>query len=129
MKWDNKIFDIENPRSGYYWVIERSYAQPIYIHSKHRQDDPYFTHHDGTNLPMDYLQGFDVYPATDSVKLDDEPRSPPIAYLQDFLNDSRFDMLVSLMPSVLVEKFYDRIVSLQEDRDSWKIVAKELEEE
>lgn len=125
MNWDRNIFNIESPKQGYYWVIENGYAKPIYVYSEYKQRDAYFTCHDGEELPMDYLEGFEVYPATDSVKLENEPTSPPKAYLQDFLNDPGFDMLVNLMPSILVEKFYDRIVSLKEDRDSWKIVAEE----
>lgn len=59
----------------------------------------------------------------------DEPKNPGAAYLQTFLNDSRFDVAVNSMPDSLIEKFHSRIVERTADRDDWKLYANNLEED
>lgn len=59
----------------------------------------------------------------------DEPKNLATAYLQCFLDDQRFDAVLNSLPDDLLDKFYSRIVKLKADRDEWKIVCENLEED
>lgn len=118
--------DFYRPKTGWYWVHgDDKKFKPVFVNGN--VDIPYMIL-DGERLALDYLDGFSSYPAA-MPYLEDEPKNPGAAYLQVFLNDSRFDAMVNAMPAALIEKFHSRVVERTADRDDWKLYANNLEED